>query len=30
MLTQARELLDLARRYGYHREDLIKIITDLP
>jgi GntR family transcriptional regulator len=30
VLTQARELLALARRYGYRRDDLIKIISGLP
>jgi GntR family transcriptional regulator len=30
VLAQARELLDLARRYGYRREDLIEIISTLP
>jgi GntR family transcriptional regulator len=28
--AQARELMARAQRYGYGREDLIKIITDLP
>ena len=30
MLAQARELLAQAQRYGYGRDDLIKLITDLP
>jgi GntR family transcriptional regulator len=30
VLTQARELLAQAQRYGYGREELAKIITDLP
>ena len=30
VLTQTRELLALARRYGYHRDDLIEIISTLP
>jgi GntR family transcriptional regulator len=30
VLAQARELLALARRYGYHRDDLIQIISTLP
>jgi GntR family transcriptional regulator len=30
VLTQARELLAQAQRYGYGREELIKIITELP
>jgi len=30
LLTQATELLGYARRNGYHREELIKIIEGLP
>jgi GntR family transcriptional regulator len=30
ILTQARELLAQARRYGYNQEDLAKIISTLP
>jgi GntR family transcriptional regulator len=30
VLAQARELLALARRYGYRRDDLIEIISTLP
>jgi DNA-binding GntR family transcriptional regulator len=30
VLSQARELLALARRHGYHRDDLIDIISSLP
>ena len=30
VLAQARELVDLARRYGYQRDDLIEIISTLP
>ena|SRR5579863_1864115 len=29
VLAQARELLALARQYGYHREDLIEMISTL-
>ena len=29
VLAQARELLALARRYGYHREELIEMISTL-
>jgi DNA-binding transcriptional regulator YhcF (GntR family) len=29
LLTRARELLDLARRYGYRREDLVDVIQTL-
>lgn len=30
VLAQARDLLAQAQRYGYGRDDLIKLITDLP
>jgi GntR family transcriptional regulator len=30
VLTQARELLALARQHGYQRDDLIEIISTLP
>ena len=30
VLAQARDLLALARHYGYHRDDLIEIISALP
>jgi GntR family transcriptional regulator len=30
VVTEACELLALARRHGYHRDDLIKIISHLP
>jgi GntR family transcriptional regulator len=30
VLSQARELLDVARQHGYRREDLIGIIQGLP
>src|ERR1022692_4140485 len=30
VLARARELLTLARRYGYRRDDLIEIISTLP
>jgi GntR family transcriptional regulator len=30
LLTNARELLDLARQSGYHRDELIRIIESLP
>lgn len=30
LLSQARDLVELARRYGYRREDVIEIIAGLP
>src|SRR5262245_52729505 len=30
VLTQARKLVELARKHGYQRSELIQIITDLP
>jgi GntR family transcriptional regulator len=30
VLAQSRELLALARQYGYHRDELIEIISTLP
>jgi GntR family transcriptional regulator len=30
VLTQARELVRLARQHGYHRDELIQIIESLP
>jgi GntR family transcriptional regulator len=30
VLTGARELLELARRHGYRRKELIELIDDLP
>jgi GntR family transcriptional regulator len=30
VLQQARELLDTARRHGYRREELVRIIQSLP
>jgi GntR family transcriptional regulator len=30
LLTGARELLDQARRQGYHRDDLVDLIQSLP
>jgi hypothetical protein len=29
-VKQARELVELARHYGYRREDVIEMIADLP
>jgi hypothetical protein len=30
VLTQARKLVELARKHGYQRSELIQMITDLP
>ena len=30
VVSRARELLDLARRYGYRRNDVLKLIRELP
>jgi GntR family transcriptional regulator len=30
VVTQAREFVEFARRYGYRRSDVLKLIEDLP